>query len=509
MGTKSKSFALVIVALFLISLVVVPPATVKAQSKTITVPNDYPTIASAIENASNGDTILVKNGTYEENAIKTTKNISIIGEGYQPTIVYLTSLSHEIVIDVLGHTATFFDPAMTINANDFVLSGLTIKSNGGDISLNGNGIQVTANKIETTFGMSGSNLYVAGNIFSKVGFSANYSRITKNTITGGICLSGEYTIFSSNSITNEAPSVSTNNCLITDNNISNAPYAIFPLYGNSNVFSDNVIDHLSFGLWVRGSNNTIIKNQITRCGVALQPNPNNTYYGNTIANNLWGVDTVGSLLNPDGNSVTFYKNNMKDNTYQVNTLFNSKQDYFDDGKEGNYWSDYRGSDSNGDGIGDTPYVIDGNRLDRYPLIAPVNISSIPDLIPEWALAPSIEVISPTSSSYSNGNITLTFSINKQPTLMNYNLDGLRNTTITGNLTLTNISSGTHNVTIYASDSYRNMGVSSTIIFVVEKQMIENLGSPIAVAIIIVSVAIVCVIVGLMFFRRHRKTIKLS
>ena len=152
MDTKSKSFAIILVALFLTSLVGMPPVTVKAQSKTFVVPDSYPTIASAIENASNGDTILVKNGTYEENAIKTTKSISIIGEGYQSTIVYLASLSHEIVIDVLGHTATFYDPAMTINANNFVLSGLTIKSNGGDISLNGNDNQVISNKIEMMIG---------------------------------------------------------------------------------------------------------------------------------------------------------------------------------------------------------------------------------------------------------------------------------------------------------------------------------------------------------------------
>jgi hypothetical protein len=46
---------------------------------------------------------------------------------------------------------------------------------------------------------------------------------------------------------------------------------------------------------------------------------------------------------------------------------------------GNYWSDYNGTDSykgqyqnetGSDGIGDTPYVIDANNTDNYPLMFP-------------------------------------------------------------------------------------------------------------------------------------------
>lgn len=59
MGTASKSFALVLVALFLTSLVVLSPAPVKAESKTIVVPDDYPTIQAALGNVSAGDTIFV------------------------------------------------------------------------------------------------------------------------------------------------------------------------------------------------------------------------------------------------------------------------------------------------------------------------------------------------------------------------------------------------------------------------------------------------------------------
>jgi len=36
--------------------------------------------------------------------------------------------------------------------------------------------------------------------------------------------------------------------------------------------------------------------------------------------------------------------------------------------EGNYWSNYIGADSNYDGVGDTPYTIDSNNMDHYPLV---------------------------------------------------------------------------------------------------------------------------------------------
>jgi hypothetical protein len=61
----------------------------------------------------------------------------------------------------------------------------------------------------------------------------------------------------------------------------------------------------------------------------------------------------------------------------------ASKDFWDAGypSGGNFWSDYNGTDSqNGsyqnqtgsDGIGDTPYVIDANNTDRYPLMAPLN-----------------------------------------------------------------------------------------------------------------------------------------
>jgi nitrous oxidase accessory protein NosD len=57
---------------------------------------------------------------------------------------------------------------------------------------------------------------------------------------------------------------------------------------------------------------------------------------------------------------------------------------FDNGVEGNYWSDYDGNDADGDGLGDTPFIIDSNRRDSYPLMAPFDISSVTVELPSWA-----------------------------------------------------------------------------------------------------------------------------
>jgi hypothetical protein len=72
----SKGFALALVPIILTaSSSMVTFLDVKAQGRTIIVPNDYGTISNAVGNATDGDTILVKSGTYEESNLVTNKSI--------------------------------------------------------------------------------------------------------------------------------------------------------------------------------------------------------------------------------------------------------------------------------------------------------------------------------------------------------------------------------------------------------------------------------------------------
>ena len=81
------------------------------------------------------------------------------------------------------------------------------------------------------------------------------------------------------------------------------------------------------------------------------------------------------------------------------------------------------------------------------------------------------------------------------------MDGQENVTVAGNTTLTNLSFGEHNVTVYATDEVGNTGASETVIFIIEKLAEPFQTSLVATA----SVATIGVIgVFLMVYLKKRK-----
>jgi len=73
--------------------------------------------------------------------------------------------------------------------------------------------------------------------------------------------------------------------------------------------------------------------------------------------------------------------------------------------------------------------------------------------------PIIEILYPQNIIYATNSVPLNFTINDYSPIswMGYSLDHQTNVTITGNTTLTGLSEGTHEVIVYANDTYKNMG----------------------------------------------------
>lgn len=104
-------------------------------------------------------------------------------------------------------------------------------------------------------------------------------------------------------------------------------------------------------------------------GIQLISSSNNTLFRNSIKNSDNGIYIYASSNNK------VYHNIFINNTNQV-YVYNSASNAWDNGCEGNYWSNYLGSDSDGDGIGDTPHVIDENNQDNFPLMAPYLVGDV-------------------------------------------------------------------------------------------------------------------------------------
>jgi len=140
--------------------------------------------------------------------------------------------------------------------------------------------------------------------------------------------------------------------------------------------SGNYIANNVGGIALENMYNSIVENIITNnsnFGIHLYGAGYNNIIGNNITNNGRGI-----LVSICYNNV-IYHNNFVNNTNHVET--DDSNGIWDNGEEGNYWDNYTGLDSDGDSIGDTPYIIDENNQDNHPLI---NI--IPEF-PSWILLP--------------------------------------------------------------------------------------------------------------------------
>jgi nitrous oxidase accessory protein NosD len=382
-----KAVTLLVLAL-LFSAVAGTQIVKKARAQTITVPDDYATIQDAINAANDGDIIFVRSGVYEgpiNQTLVISKPLSLIGEDANSTKL---SLHPPLVpMSIFTYTYMGYSDPIEVNANDFNLSGFTITTLGGGISITGNRTQITGNNITTGLSVNGSNSTIAMNTLAgRISLDGSHHTIAQNK-AGSIYCSGSYNSIAANSIV--GPSAEDLIYLAGPYNIvfENTIKSVSNGRVGVNVRSDgNIVAHNNItscpGAGIEtehGQNNVFCANRITNCGAGFSLAGNNvTVYANYVANNEYGA------MIAIGGQKTLFHNNFVDNNQHVGFGRGYELTVWDNGKEGNYWSKYSGADWNFDGIGDTPYVINENNQDRYPLMAPFDISSVTVELPEWA-----------------------------------------------------------------------------------------------------------------------------
>ena len=186
------------------------------------------------------------------------------------------------------------------------------------------------------------------------------STIDGNTITGGDCA----IVLGMSS-----------GCVVSNNFVQSCVGswgAIYLRYDANCVVDGNVVEQTgSIGICVLDSDAiTVSGNTVSQGGTGVYIVAN--VYGsggtdivvkeNVLNNNFWGLQLF------DITSATVYGNDFVNNLYQAyqgNSFVT-----WDHLGAGNYWSDYGGTDLNGDGIGDTPYCVLGGGIDNYPLMTP-------------------------------------------------------------------------------------------------------------------------------------------
>lgn len=344
---RTKTFT-ILIALGILLALVIPTAVPRVSAAELKVgPSaQYRTISEAVKAANTGDIVFVAPGTYVEN-VMIDKPLTIVATGSAPaTIVKATASNKDVFtfsgsdITIQGFTITGGGYGITFaKASNCILTRCVVKDNTYGAYLAG----ATANLISNNnLDDNGFGMYLDGSSGNKL---VNNSARNEKGGGGKASLSDGIYMHSS----------SANN--VTRCDLSNNDNFGASLYDSrDNIFSYNTLSsNTQFGVRLRdgSDNNKFVHNTFkanTENGALIGNSTGNTFYFNDF------LDEKSHFYSQENNNVN--------STRKVNYTYSGSPF---NGFVGNYYADYVGTDTDGNGIGDTSFV-----RDKFPLIKPTD-----------------------------------------------------------------------------------------------------------------------------------------
>ena len=177
------------------------------------------------------------------------------------------------------------------------------------------------------------------------------------------------------------------NCTIEGNKVFENLWGGISLWGSSkNKILNNTCEKNDDGIHLtHSSRNKILNNKVSDndfFGISLWLSQRNRISRNSIRdNNFFGIYLryssnnkifLNDIVNNSPNVYSINSNNFWNSTRPITYIYNNRtyRNYM-----GNYWGNYPGEDADDNGIGDTPYKVNGNDYDYYPLIQPLKFYS--------------------------------------------------------------------------------------------------------------------------------------
>ena len=349
-----------------IYLMLMIPATVWGRTIVVAPHTGVASLQQAVGQAQNGDTIIVRSGTYTSVNTIINKQLTILGQ-------------NKPVLD-----AHFKDEVVTIVSNGVTFNGFTIQNSRTGSMRDFAGIRLS--KVQN---VTVSNNTLLNNFFGIYLSDCNDIRVLNNRLSG------------SNNLENYGNGIHLWKCkqiLIRGNYVTHHRDGIYFEFAKKSIIENNLTEkNIRYGLhFMFSDDDTYIHNTFRNngSGVAVMYTRRIKMLHNTFTQN-WGGSIYGLLLKEitdaqiEGNQfirnttavymentqrITISKNEFRSNGWAIRVLASCYDDHFTDNNfeansfdattngslkenyfSNNYWDKYEGYDLNKDGIGDVPY----------------------------------------------------------------------------------------------------------------------------------------------------------